>query len=253
MKRVISLALVALAAAAVFGRATCRRAPAGIVVTEAMAIRDHVYYHNVGIAFGDGKYYTINGGNAEWGQVNCYDAKGRLLDTWMVELDGRGIYWHPDDELLYIKNYGGDLHSLDPDDGEPDLDLEDVFEDENSSPAASADGEYYFELADGRVRVLESLLGEEERSFELTGVSDENGYRSALAASAEHLFTWDEDGTVRVHDLDGNYVDRFRLPRNGFGFSLTWTNGMLWIAEDADGSDEGADGYWYGYRITGLK
>jgi hypothetical protein len=43
------------------------------------------------------------------------------------------------------------------------------------------------------------------------------------------------------------------LPRDGFGFSLTWTNGMLWIAEDADGTDVGADGYWHGYKITGLK
>jgi hypothetical protein len=55
----------------------------------------------------------------------------------------------------------------------------------------------------------------------------------------------------------------FKLPRTGFSFSLSWANGMLWIAEyangverDEDGNVTGgkaADGYWYGYRLVGLE
>jgi len=28
---------------------------------------------------------------------------------------------------------------------------------------------------------------------------------------------------------------------------------MLWIAEDADGGEDGADGTWYGYALEGLE
>ena len=46
-------------------------------------------------------------------------------------------------------------------------------------------------------------------------------------------------------------MTKFTLPRSGFGFSLSWANDMLWIAEDADGGEDGADGTWYGYELQG--
>ncbi|MBN2538229.1 hypothetical protein JXB37_08140, partial [candidate division WOR-3 bacterium] len=131
---------------------------------------------------------------------------------------------------------------------------EDAFGEENSSVAWSPDGEYIYELGeDGTVVVYESYLGFEEDEFELTRWSEEHGYDFALAASDKYLFTWDEGGVVYVHGLDGSYVTRFELPRDGFGFSLSWANGMLWIAEDADGGEDGATGHWYGYKLKGLK
>ena len=255
MKRIVSLCLVVLAAFVVFGRATCKKAgPERVVPEQVMKIKDHVYYHNVGICYGDGYYYTINGGNDGWGLVNVYDEQGEFVDSWEVELDGRAIFWHPDDEILYVKEYGVNSYTVDPVDGEWDFDLTDVFAEENSSPAMSTDGEYYYELTyDGEVSVLESFFGEPEDFIQLTKWSEEHGYAHALAASDKYLFTWDEGGIVYVHDFGGNYVTRFELPRDGFGFSLSWCNGLLWIAEDADASDDGGNGYWYGYRLKGLR
>ncbi len=254
MKRVLALCLVGLAVFVVFGRATCQRGPEGITPEQTMKIKDHVYYHNVGITFGDDRYYTLNGGNEGWGLINAYDAEGMLLDSWEIEIDGRSIHWNPEEEMLYAKPYGLDVHVIDPDDGEADVDLTDVFYEENSSVAMSTDGEFYYELTeDGEVMVRESFLGEDEDDFELSHVSIEHGYQYALAASDKYLFAWDEGGLVYVYGLDGDYVDRFELPRDGFGFSLSWANGMLWIAEDADAADDGGDGYWYGYRLKGLE
>lgn len=256
MKRTLSLCLVVAAAFVVFGRATCQRTrgPVEVVPAQVMKIEDFVYYHNVGITWGDGRYYTVNGGNEGYGMVNVYDARGELLESLELELDGRAIFYNPDEEMLYVKNYGYDVYAVDPDDGEWDVDLPDGLGEENSSVAWSPDGEVIYELgAEGAVTVYESFLGLEQESFELTRWSDEHGYSRALAASDKYLFTWDEGGVVYVHGLDGSYVTRFELPRDGFGFSLSWANGMLWIAEDADGAEEGAEGYWYGYRLKGLK
>jgi DNA-binding beta-propeller fold protein YncE len=254
VKRIVSLCLIVAAALVVFGRATCQRGPTKVTAQQVMKIEDHVYYHNVGITWDGSRYYTVNGGNENWGMVNVYDGKGKLLESFDVEVDGRGIYWNPEEEMLYVKNFGNDLYAVDPDDGDCDVDLEYVFDQENSSPAMSADGAFYLELTDdGEVRVLESFLGDEEDVIEIDRTSEEHGYSYALAASDKYLFTWDVGGVVYVHDYDGEYVTRVELPRDGFGFSLSWANGMLWIADDADGADDGADGYWYGYKLKGLK
>ena len=45
----------------VSGPQPCR--PVEVVPEQAMKIEDFVYYHNVGITWGDGRYYTLNGGN----------------------------------------------------------------------------------------------------------------------------------------------------------------------------------------------
>ncbi len=254
MKRFVSLCLVAVVAFVVFGRATCGKPkPAGVRPVQVMKIKDNVYYHNVSITYGDGKYYTINGGNEDWSVLNIYDKKGRFLDSYDVGLDGRTVFYHPDDELLYVKTCGSELYTVDPEDGEAEIDLEYIFDDENSSPAYSPDGEYVYELIDGEVRVVESFLGEEEGAFDLALYGEEHGYKHAIAASDKFLFTWDEDAEVFVHDLEGEFVTKFKLPKTGFGFSLSWCNGMLWIAEDADAGDDSGDGYWYGYRLDGLE
>jgi len=257
----VSLAMLALV---VFGRATCGKPkPAGIQAVQAMKIRDNVYYHNIGITYGDGYYYTINGGNDGYGMLNVYDGAGRPVNSYEVDLDGRAVFYQPDEEILYVKDCGTNLYFVSPEDGESSPDLEEVFYDENSSPGFSPDGEYIYELTDGEVHVLESFFGDEEDAFALSHYSDEHGFSGAIAASENYLFVWDADRTVYVYDLDGEYIDSFKLPRTGFGFSLSWANGMLWIAEDADGVErddlgdvlggKAADGYWYGYKITGLE
>jgi hypothetical protein len=273
MKKTVSLCLLAVVAFAVFGRATCQKAgPAGIKPLEAMKFKDNVYYHNVSITYGEGQYFTLNGGNEDWGLINVYDEDGGFLDSWEVEVDGRAIFYHPEDELVYVKPFGEEYCSVDPETGDYEEELSMVFDEENSSVGWSPDGEYIYELVeDGEVRVLEGLFGDEEDALELSQFSVEHGYAYSIAASDKYLFVWDGPGeedeeengglpTVLVHTVEGDYVDMFKLPRAGFPFSLSWANGMLWIAEDADATEEGEDGnvigqdgWWYGYRLEGLE
>jgi sugar lactone lactonase YvrE len=133
--------------------------------------------------------------------------------------------------------------------------LEDIFSGEQSSVAMSPDGARLYEMYEGTVKVF--LDGDEETTFKLSSynTTEELGYAHAIAASDNFLFVWapNSDKDILVFDLDGKYVTKFELPRAGFGFSLSWANGMLWIAEDADGSSDGADGTWYGYELKGLE
>ena len=120
----------------------------------------------------------------------------------------------------------------------------------------SPDGEKLYELNDGTVNVF-NTDGDEEGSFKLSSynTTEDLGYAYAIAASDKFLFVWapNSDKDILVYGVDGKYVTKFELPRSGFGFSLSWAHDMLWIAEDADGGADGADGTWYGYALEGLE
>jgi hypothetical protein len=221
-----------------------------------MEFTDHVYFHNMGLTWDGDYYYTVNGGNTDYSNLNKYDASGSLDESYDVGADGRAIFYSPADEQLYVKPYGTSLDLVDLDLEFTVEDEEGVFSEDQSSVAMSPDGEKFYELEDGTVTVFDSD-GDEEESFELSSYSttEELGFAHAIAASDKFLFVWapDSDTDILVYGIDGEYVSKFTLPRSGFGFSLSWANDMLWIAEDADGDTDGADGTWYGYTLKGLE
>jgi WD40 repeat protein len=259
MKRLLKLGFAALALV-VFGRATCGPQPkvAGVTVTpvQKLEFTDHVYYHNMGITWDGEYYYTVNGGNTENSNLNKYDESGELDTEYSIAADGRAILYSPSEEQLYVKTYGLSLDEVDLDLEETDTALEDVFSGEQSSVAMSPDGEKLYELYEGTVNVF-NTDGDEETTYELSSynTTEELGYANSIAASDKFLFVWapDSDKEILVYGIDGKYITRFELPRSGYGFSLSWANDMLWIAEDADGSSDGADGTWYGYELKGLE
>jgi tricorn protease-like protein len=160
------------------------------------------------------------------------------------------------EEQLYVKPYSMSLDEVDLDAEETSTSLEDIFSGDQSSVAMSPDGEKLYELHDGTVAVF-NADGGEETTFKLSryNTTEELGYAHAIAASDKFLFVWapNSDKEILVYGVDGKYVTQFELSRSGFGFSLSWANDMLWIAEDADGSSDGADGTWYGYELKGLE
>jgi hypothetical protein len=257
MKGTLKLGFVALALL-VLGCATGGRHESGgfkVTPVQKMEFTDHVYYHNMGITWDGEYYYTINGGNTESSNLNKYDDSGELDSEYDVSADGRAILYSPSEEQLYVKPYGTSLDDVDLDLEETSAAIEDIFMDQ-SSVAMSPDGEKMYELNDGTVNVF-NTDGDEEGSFKLSSynTTTELGYANSIAASERFLFVWapNSDKEILVYGVDGKYVTKFALPRSGYGFSLSWANDMLWIAEDADGSSDGADGTWYGYTLEGLE
>ncbi len=257
MKTFLKLSLAALALVVFIG-ATCGK-PKGPSVTpvQNMEFTDHVYYHNMGITWDGSHYFTVNGGNTGYSKLNEFDDEGGEVETYDLGIDGRAIFYDPDNEQLYVKTYGTDLTSVDLDLEETDTEHEGMFRGEQSHAAMSPDGLKFYELYNGKVYVYDASTGDEDEIFKLSSYSttEELGFTYAIAASDKFLFVWapNSDKEVLVYGLDGKYVTKFELPRSGFGFSLSWANGMLWIAEDADGSSDGSDGTWYGYTLEGLE
>jgi len=231
-------------------RATCGdRRPSGMKPIEVVRISDNVYFHNVSITHDGVHYFTINGGNDSYCTLNEYDNEGTLVDAYDVGLDARSICFNPRDKRLYVKPYGLDLYIVDLDTESAEAVLHDAFDADNSSIGVTADGKRIYELAEGRVKVLDFKSGKELKRFTLTNCFDEHGFRSSIAISDNYLFVWGDTDAIIVYDLNGVYVTEFRLPRPGYGFSLSYCNKMLWIAQDADASTDGGKGYWYGYRL----
>lgn len=277
-KHLVRLSLAAMAFF-VFSRATCRSTAhpesthqsGDVQVRLKMKLFDEVRFHNMGIAFDGQYYYTINGGNSEYSDLNKYDKKGKLVDRYDLEIDGRAIFYSPLEKKLLVKPYGTSLQYVDLRTEEVENKYGDIFIEDQSHPAMSPDGRKIYELYDGTVRVYDVESGKRKRSLNLERYNENNakGYSRAIAASDKYLFVWapdetytDEDGEeqtipnanrILVYDLNGKYVTEFSLPVEGFGFSLTWANGMLWVAEDADGGADGATGIWYGYEISGIE
>jgi len=249
MKRTIRIILMIIFAALTV-RATCAPAKGKInKPQEVMTIDDHVYYHNMSITYGDYYFFTANGGNESWGLINEYNTNGELVESHDLELDGRAVFYNSEDDQLYLKVYGTDLYSVDPEDGYSDLKLEGIFEEDNSSPGFDPWGRYIYEFVSGRVRVLDFDDGEEIRTFDVDEYYDEHGYNTTIAASENYLYIWAENDAIRVYDLQGEFVSLIKLPRAGYGFSLSYCHNYLWIAKDADGGEDGADGRWYGYKL----
>lgn len=233
-----------------FVRAGCvKTRPTIDTSIEALRIKDTVYYHNVSIAYDGKHYFTINGGNEGYCTINEYSTDGKFIETYDVGLDGRAIFHNPMDGNLYIKDYGVNLYKFDPKGEAVEIALPEVFLDENSSPGMSPSGKYFYEFLEGEVYVYDSKTGLEDRVIEIDEYYDEHGYNVSTAASNRHLFVWGDAYDVLVYDLTGKKVSTFRLPMRGFGYSLSYSNGMLWIADDADAMDEVGEGYWFGYRV----
>jgi hypothetical protein len=217
---------------------------------ESLAFDDEVYYHNMSIAYGDDHhYYTINGGNESYGLVNEYKTSGKFVESYDIEIDGRSIFYHKNDERFYVKVYGTDLYVVDPEEEDAYAELEGIFEEDNSSPGFDPRGRYIYEFVYGTVRVLDFDDGEEIRTIDIDDYYDEFPYNTAIAASEDYLFVWASGSSINVYDLDGNFVSLIQLPRAGYGYSLSYCNDRLWTSLDADGGEEGDTGRWFGYQF----
>jgi DNA-binding beta-propeller fold protein YncE len=220
----------------------------GVKPELAMKIEDEVFFHNVGITF-DGKYYyTLNGGNEGYGKINQYDTHGKLVTSADVEADGRAIFYNPADGKIYIKTYMRDLLVYDPKLKEASMVAEGVFQDNQSSPALDPSGKKIYELVEGTLYVMEFPSMKEMETIEGLPCGD-FPYSGAIATSKNYLFTWDEDGRVYVLDKTGKELTSFKVKNTFHGMSLSWANGMIWGAEDADASSYGGVGTWFGYTL----
>lgn len=200
--------------------------------------------HSIGIACDGSYYYMINGGSTSYGVILTHDLDGNFVSSMATGLDGRAVFYNPNDGEIYVKVYGMDLYTVNPATGATTLIYSGIFHDYQSRVAFNPATQLMYEMDEGTVYVVELATGNTINT--MTGFNYGTwGYNYAIATNGAHLFTWTDGGTVYAYDLDGNYEETFTISSGSFGWSLDFTDNMLWAADDAD---YGPNGVWYGYR-----
>ena len=203
--------------------------------------------HMMGIAW-DGEYYwTINGGNIS-GLLNYYDADGDSVGTTNIGIDGRGIVYNPQTELLYISSYTGNVYQIDdPMTGAYSMLHSGIMQNGQASLGMSWDGSLLYDHYSGTVEVHDFFSGNLIDTMTGFGYGAGNyGGECAIIADTDYLYTWDTNSnTLYVYDLEGNSIDSYTLPFGDNGMSLSMANYMVFVSEDSDYNI----GTWYGYEL----
>jgi hypothetical protein len=67
-----------------------------------------------------------------------------------------------------------------------------------------------------------------------------------VAVDPDYIYTWNSaTKTVYVYDQNGNSVRTMTLPNGNYSYSLSFVDGLLFVAVDGNYST----GTWYGYNI----
>lgn len=206
---------------------------------------ENPYNHNMHITSDGNFYYTINGGAAPDGKINKFDLEGNLVDTYPIEIDGRGLSFNRADGHLYASLYGGSIVKI------TNLATGDfttistiTMQSIQASFALSPDGTKLYDFLDGTLNIYSFPGGSLIKT--LTGLEAGTNSNAVVAADPDYIYTWDAStGTVYVYDHSGSLQREMTLPIGNYGFSLSFVDGFLFVSIDGNYST----GSWYGYNI----
>lgn len=212
---------------------------------------DDPYNHNMHIASDGSYYYTINGGNNSNGKINKYDLNGVFIQTYPIQIDGRGLSFNTADNYFYVSTYLGDIVKItNLTTGAFTTLHSGIMQNEQASFALSMDGTKFYDFFQGTLLVHDLATGSLIKT--ITGLSygpNSVGGNAAIAIDLQHLYTWDATNqTVFVYDTTGTLLKTMALNFGNYGFSLSTANGHLFVSVDGNYSV----GTWYGYLLSNI-
>jgi hypothetical protein len=207
-----------------------------------ISFHDPIAYHCMGITSDGSYYYTINGGNASWGEIRTYDLSGDPVHTVTCAIDARSIHYNPADGLLYAKGYDRNWYEVDPQTGAFSVAHATMFQFSQSSGALTPDGDYIMEHEGGTMHWYDAVTGAWVDT--MTGFYyGSSPSHFSMATDGARLFTW--DGTLTyVYDMEGTFIESWEIPQGHYGFSLSFANGLIFTSNDDTDM-------WYGYDVGG--
>lgn len=210
--------------------------------------QEHPRTHNVKLTT-DGEYlYTCNGGKAHEGMINKYTLNGQLLESYDIYLDMRSIMYNAKDKCLYIAAFDRNIYKItDLSEGSFVLVHKELYEDGQANLALDSKGKNLYYMSNGSVIIYDFKSGKEKKRFNSIdcGKYTTEG-SSAIAVGEKHFYTWNaKHKIIFVYDMKGKKVKNINIANGDYGFSLSYANGMLFVAVDGDYEM----GTWYGYEI----
>jgi|GEM_PF-941361 len=214
-----------------------------------ISFTDAPYNHNMGIASDGFFYYTVNGGNTTNGMINKYDLQGNFVSSIPCNLDFRGIVYNRANNHFYVSTYNNTAvyKILDINAGTYELLFSNILQNNQGSIGISFNGQEFYDQYNGTVNVRSLQTGALLQT--MTGFSygaGNWGGNSTITADPDYLYTWDCTAhRVFVYNLNGTPVSSFQIANGDNGMSLSFIDGMMFVALDANYGT----GTWYGYRI----
>lgn len=207
--------------------------------------------HNAHITC-DGKYlYTCNAGRSEDGKISKFDKEGKIISNYSIELDMRSIFYNKKDKSLYVSSYDQSIYRI--------VDLEngiyqdigtEIIIDPQAVVALDPKGKLLYHFNAGTLEVYTFPEGELVSTTEglKCGGSILTG-STTVTVSKKHYYTWNSDEqTIYAYNLKSEFVGEYSIENGSYGFSLSFADGKIFVADDGN-YDEGT---WYAYEL-GLK
>jgi DNA-binding beta-propeller fold protein YncE len=203
--------------------------------------------HNMGIAFDGEFYYTCNGGKTNEGKISKYSTNGNFMQSYPLELDMRAIMFNSDDGHLYVNCYDGNIYKIASlEDGIYKLVYSELFDNEQASLAMGPKGRYLYFLDEGTLKVYDMKKEEFSDTFyEISCGPDIASGSCAVAVTKKHIITFNAEKKIfYLYDKKGKFRESKKYSQGDYGFSLSYANGHIFVAEDGNYGM----GQWYGYE-----
>lgn len=218
------------------------------VIKPVLTFNDDPLTHNMGIVSDGNYYYSINGGVTHKGQINKYSFYGKLIESYEISLDMRGVFYNVKDKKFYVNCYDKAIYRItDMSSGKYELIKQDLYENEQTSLALSADGKLLYCFNKGELKIYK--FPSFKLSKTLTGIDYGSGHsngEAAIAVSKKNFYTWNaSEKMIFVYDLKGKKIKTINISDGDYGFSLSFANGLLFVATDGNYDI----GTWYGYNL----
>ncbi len=221
------------------------------IVSPLFSIEEKTPTHNMHICSDGNYYYTINGGDKNFGEINQYDLKGNWLRSYPFKIDARSILYNSDLEELWVNDYDRRILKVtDMEIGAYETRLKDFYENRQSSLGISPDGSKLYYNEKGTIKIFDAKNGKElfQIGHVRCGDRPETG-SLVVAVGTKYFFTWDAaKKEIYIYNLEGKFIKSVIVEKGNYGFSLSYANGYVFVAEDGNGDD----GYWYAYDLEAL-
>ncbi len=206
-----------------------------------------------GVAWDGTNYYAINGGSAEYGKIAVYSSEGVFLKNIETRVDGRGIVYAGG--KVYAKDNNDTVYEL------KDELLEWIgqyaFQTKNSKQAITPDGRQMLDHYQGKVVRYTFPAGEKISEVQLNPPLDgyEMGRAHQIATDGYYMYFitgpkiyyYNPGGTLIGTEL----LDQGPQPEPSLDeWSLSYTNGRVWVYKCVKSGGVCTDDNLYGYKIT---
>jgi hypothetical protein len=213
----------------------------------ALEFDDNPSNHNMHITSDGNYFYSCNGGNYADGKINKFTLSGNFVASYPIAIDMRSIMYNKADGYLYVCGFENVLYErniykiTNLAAGTFVKKFSNIYDNGQSGTAISYDGEYFYAQNTGTVKKYKLLDGSLVQA--LTGFETDN---STLAVDPDYIYTWKSSTrTVYVYNHSGGFIKSFVLPNGNYPFSLSFVDGLLFVAKDGNYTV----GKWYGYNI----